>query len=337
MAQTQKCRIVFMGTPEFAAASLKRLAAWPRGEIVAVYTQPDRPAGRGHKLTESAVKKLALQLGLPVLQPASLKGAEAQAELAAFKPDLLAVAAYGLILPDAVLAMPRIDSINVHASLLPGLRGAAPIQRAVIDGWQPDARAGISIMRIVSKLDAGAVFATDDLAIGEHTAGTLHDALAGLGAELLVRVFDDILDGKAKAVEQDDALATYAPKIFKEDGFIYWELPAAQVHARVRGVTPWPGARTVLYTSVADDILRPPLSLILAPGRVGKGTDGAEPGSVHVGPDGLSIACADFWYVLSTVKPQGKKDMSARDLLNGILRGLPKGLCGVARPPAAGE
>ena len=337
MAQTQKCRIVFMGTPEFAAASLKRLAAWPRGEIVAVYTQPDRPAGRGHKLTESAVKKLALQLGLPVLQPASLKGAEAQAELAAFKPDLLAVAAYGLILPDAVLAMPRIDSINVHASLLPGLRGAAPIQRAVIDGWQPDARAGISIMRIVSKLDAGAVFATDDLAIGEHTAGTLHDALAGLGAELLVRVFDDILDGKAKAVEQDDALATYAPKIFKEDGFIDWSLPAAQVHARVRGVTPNPGARTVLYTSVADDILRPPLSLILAPGRVGEATDGAEPGSVHVGPDGLSIACADFWYVLSTVKPQGKKDMSARDLLNGILRGLPKGLCGVARPPAAGE
>lgn len=337
MAQTQKCRIVFMGTPEFAAASLKRLAAWPRGEIVAVYTQPDRPAGRGHKLTESAVKKLALQLGLPVLQPASLKGAEAQAELAAFKPDLLAVAAYGLILPDAVLAMPRIDSINVHASLLPGLRGAAPIQRAVIDGWQPDARAGISIMRIVSKLDAGAVFATDDLAIGEHTAGTLHDALAGLGAELLVRVFDDILDGKAKAVEQDDALATYAPKIFKEDGFINWELPAAQVHARVRGVTPWPGARTVLETSDAEGVQMPPLSLILAPGRVGEATDGAEPGSVHVGSDGLSIACADFWYVLSTVKPQGKKDMSARDLLNGILRGLPKGLCGVARPPAAGE
>ncbi len=337
MAQTQKCRIVFMGTPEFAAASLQRLAAWPRGEIVAVYTRPDKPAGRGHKLAESPVKKLALQLGLPVLQPASLKGAEAQAELAAFKPDLLAVAAYGLILPDAVLAMPRIDSINVHASLLPGLRGAAPIQRAVIDGWQPDARAGISIMRIVSKLDAGAVFATDDLAIGEHTAGTLHDALAGLGAELLVRVFDDILDGKAKAVEQDDVLATYAPKIFKEDGFIDWSLPAAQVHARVRGVTPWPGARTVLETSDADGVERLPLSLILAPGRVGEATGGAEPGSVHVGADGLSIACADYWYVLSTAKPQGKKDMSARDLLNGILRGLPKGLCGVARAPAVGE
>lgn len=337
MAQTQKCRIVFMGTPEFAAASLKRLAAWPRGEIVAVYTQPDRPAGRGHKLAESPVKKLALELGLPVLQPASLKGAEAQAELAALKPDFLAVAAYGLILPDAVLAMPRLDSINVHASLLPGLRGAAPIQRAVIDGWQPEARAGISIMRIVSKLDAGPVFATDGLAIGEHTAGTLHDALADIGAELLVRVFDDILDGKGTAVEQDDALATYAPKISKEDGFIDWSLPAAQVHARVRGVTPWPGARTVFETTGTDAVQRPPLSLILAPGRIGDPTAGETAGSVHVGPDGLSIACADRWYVLSTVRPQGKKDMSARDLLNGILRGLPNGVCGLARVPVAGE
>ena len=337
MAQTQKCRIVFMGTPEFAAASLKRLAAWPRGEIVAVYTQPDRPAGRGHKLAESPVKKLALQLGLPVLQPASLKGAEAQAELAALKPDFLAVAAYGLILPDTVLAMPTVDSLNVHASLLPGLRGAAPIQRAVVEGWQPGARAGISIMRIVSKLDAGPVFATDDLAIGEHTAGTLHDALAGIGAELLVRVFDDILDGKAKAVDQDDALATYAPKISKEDGFIDWSLPAAQVHACVRGVTPWPGARTVFETAGTDGVQRPPLSLILSPGSVGSPTDGAAPGSVHFGPEGLSVACADCWYVLSTVRPQGKKDMSARDLLNGILRGLPKGVCGAARAPVAGE
>lgn len=337
MAQTKKCRIVFMGTPEFAAASLKRLAAWPRGEIVAVYTQPDRPAGRGHKLAESPVKKLALQLGLPVMQPASLKGAEAQAELAAFKPDLLAVAAYGLILPDAVLAMPTLDTINVHASLLPGLRGAAPIQRAVMEGWQPGARAGISIMRIVRKLDAGPVFATDGLPIGEHTAGSLHDALAGIGAELLVRVFDDILDGKAHAVDQDDAFATHAPKISKEDGFIDWSLPAVQVHARVRGVTPWPGARTVLETVDSDGKQRDPLSLILAPGRVGQSAQGQAPGTLRIDADGLSIACADCWYALSAVKPQGKKEMSARDLLNGVLRGLPKGVCGLARVPEPGE
>ena len=326
-----------MGTPEFAAASLQRLAAWPRGEIAAVYTQPDRPAGRGHKLAESPVKKLALQLGLPVMQPASLKGADAQAELAALRPHILAVAAYGLILPDAVLAMPTLDTINVHASLLPGLRGAAPIQRAVIDGWQPGARAGVSIMRIVSKLDAGPVFATDSVPIGEHTAGSLHDALAGIGAGLLVRVFDDILDGKAKAVAQDDAQATYAPKISKEDGFINWALPVAQVHARVRGVTPWPGARAVFETTGVDGKPHPPLALILAPGSMGEGTGGVAPGSVRIAADGLSIACADNWYVLSTVRPQGKKDMSARDLLNGILRGLPKGVCGLARAPAAGE
>ena len=336
MAQTKKCRIVFMGTPEFAAASLKRLAAWPRGEIVAVYTQPDRPAGRGHKLAESPVKKVALQLGLPVLQPASLKGPDAQAELAAFKPDLLAVAAYGLILPDAVLAMPTLDTINVHASLLPSLRGAAPIQRAVMEGWQPGARAGISIMRIVRKLDAGPVFATDGLPIGEHTAGSLHDALASIGAELLVRVFDDILDGKAQAVEQDDALATHAPKIAKEDGFIDWSLPAAQVHARVRGVTPWPGARAVLETVGADGKQCEALSLILAPGQVGQSAQGVAPGTLRIDADGLSIACADCWYVLTTVKPQGKKEMSARDLLNGVLRGLPKGVCGLARAPEPG-
>ena len=304
---------------------------------MAVYTQPDRPAGRGHKLAESPVKKLALQLGLPVMQPASLKGAEAQAELAAFKPDLLAVAAYGLILPDAVLAMPTLDTINVHASLLPGLRGAAPIQRAVMEGWQPGARAGISIMRIVRKLDAGPVFAADGLPIGEHTAGSLHDALAEIGAELLVRVFDDILDGKAQAVEQDDALATHAPKISKEDGFIDWSLPAAQVHARVRGVTPWPGARTVLETVDSDGMQREALSLILAPGRVGQSAQGHAPGALRVDADGLSIACADCWYVLSAVKPQGKKEMSARDLLNGVLRGLPKGVCGLARIPEPGE
>ena len=326
-----------MGTPEFAAASLQRLAAWPRGEIVAVYTQPDRPAGRGHKLAESPVKKLALQLGLPVMQPASLKTAEAQAELAAFKPDLLAVAAYGLILPDAVLAMPTLDAVNVHASLLPGLRGAAPIQRAVIDGWQPGARAGISIMRIASKLDAGPVFATDGTVIGEHTAGSLHDALAGIGAELLVRVVDDILDGKARAVEQDDALATYAPKISREDGFIDWTLPAAEVHARVRGVTPWPGARTVLETAGPDDNPRQSLLLILAPGRIGEPTGSAAPGSLRVDADGLSVACADKWYEFTAVRPQGKKDMSARDLLNGILRGLPRGIAGLARAPVPGE
>jgi len=325
-----------MGTPEFAAASLQRLADWPRGGIVAVYTQPDRPAGRGHKLCASAVKQLALKLGLPVLQPATLRDAAAQAQLAALKPDVLAVAAYGLILPDAVLAMPAIDALNVHASLLPGLRGAAPIQRAIMDGWQAEARAGVSIMRVVSKLDAGPVFAMDDTPIGEHTAGSLHEALADMGANLLVDVLDAILEGRAVAQPQNDALATYAPKISKEDGFIDWSRDAVRVHALVRGVTPWPGARTVIECRGEQDVAVV-VPLILSPGSVGEPAQGVAPGSLRNDAQGLSIACADRWYVLDRVRPQGKKDMSARDLLNGLLRGVPSGLCGLARPPVAGE
>ena len=335
MAEAKKCRIVFMGTPEFAAASLQRLADWPRGEIVAVYTQPDRPAGRGHKLCASAVKQLALKLGLPVLQPATLRDAAAQAQLAALKPDVLAVAAYGLILPDAVLAMPAIDALNVHASLLPGLRGAAPIQRAIMDGWRPDARAGVSIMRVVSKLDAGPVFAMGDMPIGEHTAGSLHEALAGMGANLLVDVLDAIMEGRAVAQPQNDALATYAPKISKEDGFIDWSCAAVRVHALVRGVTPWPGARTVIECKSEREVVV--LPLILSPGSVGDPVVGVAPGSLRNDSQGLSIACADRWYVLERVRPQGKKDMSARDLLNGLLRGAPSGLCGMARLPVTGE
>lgn len=326
-----------MGTPEFAAASLKRLAAWPRGEIVGVYTQPDRPAGRGHKLAMSAVKKLAIELGLPVFQPSSLKGADAQAELASLKPDVLAVAAYGLILPDAVLRLPRLDALNVHASILPALRGAAPIQRAVIDGWQPGARAGISIMRIASKLDAGPVFSIDTMVIGEHTAGSLHDALAEMGAQLLVSVLDDLLDGKAEAVEQDDSLATYAAKMSKEDGFIDWNQSVVQVHARIRGVTPWPGARVVLEPTDTAVFSGKPLQLIVSPGTIGELHNGEPAGTLYNGPDGLYIACADCWYKLLLVRPQGKKDMQAKDMLNGMLRGLPKGVCGVARPPCEGE
>lgn len=336
MAEAKKCRIVFMGTPEFAAASLQRLAAWPRGQIVAVYTQPDRPAGRGHKLCASPVKQLAQRLGLPVFQPATLRDAAAQAQLAALAPDVLAVAAYGLILPDAVLAMPTMDALNVHASLLPGLRGAAPIQRAIMEGWRPDARAGISIMRVVSKLDAGPVFAMDGLPIGEHTAGSLHDALALMGANLLVDVLDALLEGRATAQPQSDALATYAPKISREDGFIDWSLDAVRAHALVRGVTPWPGARTVIECRCANTggVVLP---LILSPGSIGGPVEGATPGTVRHDAQGLSIACADRWYVLDRVRPQGKKDMSARDLLNGLLQGAPLGACGLARQPRAGE
>ena len=322
-----------MGTPDFAAASLKRLAAWPRAEIIAVYTQPDRPAGRGQKLAMSAVKKLALELVIPVYQPASLKGEDAQAELAALKPDVLAVAAYGLILPDAVLAMPQFGAINVHASILPRLRGAAPIQRAVMEGWQPESRAGISIMQIGSRLDAGPVFAMSDTLIGEHTSGTLHDALAEMGADLLVKVLDDVLEGRAVAVEQDESLATHAAKIGKRDGFVDWARTAAQVHAQIRGVTPKPGARAVLHLDAAADFAAQILPLIVSPGTVGEVTAGEEAGSLRHDSRGLGVACADRWYMLGMVRPEGRKDMPVRDLLNGGLKNLPEGFCGHARQP----
>ena len=322
-----------MGTPGFAAASLQRLAAWPRAHVVAVYTQPDRPAGRGQKLAMSDVKKLALKMGIPVYQPASLKGAEAQAELAALKPDVLAVAAYGLILPDAVLVMPRLAPVNVHASVLPGLRGAAPIQRAVMEGWQPGARAGISIMRIGSRLDAGPVYAMADTLIGEHTSGSLHDALATLGADLLVTVLDDLMEGRAVAVEQDESLATHAAKLGKRDGFVDWTQTAAQVHAQIRGVTPKPGARTVLHLAAAGDFAAQTLPLIVSPGTVGEATAGEEPGTLRHDSRGLGVACADRWYMLGMVRPEGRKDMSVRDLLHGGLKNLPEGLCGYARHP----
>ncbi|MDD4701549.1 MAG: methionyl-tRNA formyltransferase [Desulfovibrio sp.] len=333
MAQEKDCRIVFMGTPDFAAASLRKLAAWPRAHIAGVYTQPDRPAGRGHKLAMSAVKKLAQELGIPVYQPASLKNAEAQAELAALKPDVLAVAAYGLILPDAVLAMPRLAPVNVHASVLPVLRGAAPIQRAVMEGWQPESRAGISIMRIGSKLDAGPVYAMRDTLIGEHTSGTLHDALAEMGADLLLEVLDDMLEGRAVAVEQNEALSTHAAKIGKQDGFVDWALSAAQVHAQIRGVTPKPGARTVLHLDAADGFAVQVMPLIVSPGTVGEPTKGEKPGTVRHVNQGLGVACADRWYGFGIVRPEGRKDMPVRDLLNGGLKNLPEGFCGFARQP----
>ncbi|MGE9984749.1 methionyl-tRNA formyltransferase [Desulfovibrio sp. SGI.169] len=328
MAQAQKCRLVFMGTPDFAAVILRALAQWPRGEIVAVYTQPDRPAGRGHKLTPSPVKRLARESGLPVLQPQSLKSAEAQAELAALRADVLVVAAYGLILPDAVLSAPRLAPVNVHASLLPRYRGAAPIQRCIMENWQPDAQSGVAIMRMVSRLDAGPVYADAALPIGEHTAGSLHDALACLGADLLPRVLDDLLDGRAVARPQDEGRASYAPKITREDGCIDWERPAAEVHARIRGVTPWPGARAVFALTGEAQAL----PLLLAPGELGERVECAKPGDVRHDAGGLSVACADRWYRLSFVRPQGRRDMPVRDFINGRLRGLAEGICGRVAP-----
>ena len=232
-------RIIFAGTPDFALASLTALVESGRAPI-AVLTQPDRPAGRGKKLTASPVKQYAEQQGIPVMQPVTLRDASVVAELEALRPELMIVAAYGLILPQDVLDIPAQGCLNVHASILPRWRGAAPIQAAILAG---DARTGVSLMAMTAGLDCGPVFHIEEIEIGvNETAGELHDRLAALGGAALIEHLDDILAGKLISIEQDEARTTYAPKIEKQDAAIDWSLPAAELARRVRAYNPFPGA-----------------------------------------------------------------------------------------------
>lgn len=307
-----------MGTPEFAATILKGLAAWPGGDVVAVYTRPDKPAGRGHVLSAPPVKVLAQSLGIPVFQPANFRNEADIEELRGLCPDILAVAAYGCILPQAVLDIPRIAPINVHASLLPLYRGAAPIQRAVMDGRKVT---GISIMRMEAGLDTGPVLSQKALGIGyDETAGLLHDQLAELGRDLLCESLDALIIGELAlpGLPQDDALATYAPKLEKKDGMIDWNQPVHDVHAHIRGVTPWPGAQSLCLVGGRD-----PLHLLITPGRPGPALEKPiTPGTIGgLCEEGLGIACSDAWYIVSRLQVRGKKSMDARSFWNGYLQG----------------
>ncbi|WP_407275671.1 methionyl-tRNA formyltransferase [Halothiobacillus sp. DCM-1] len=233
-------RIIYAGTPSFAVPALDALAVRADVEIVAVYTQPDRPAGRGQRLTPSPVKERALALGLPVRQPETLKAAEAQAELAQCAADLMVVAAYGLILPQAVLDAPCLGCVNIHASLLPRWRGAAPIARAIEAG---DAQTGITIMKMAAGLDTGDMLLTRSMPIQpDDTAASLHDRLAVQGAEALCAALPGIRDGSLVGVPQDDALATYAAKLTKAEARIDWRESAALIVRRVRAFNPAPVA-----------------------------------------------------------------------------------------------
>ena len=230
-------RLIFMGTPDFSVAALDALVAAGH-EILCVYSQPPRPAGRGKKPRPSPVQARAEALGLPVRHPVSLKGAEAQADFAALGADLAVVVAYGLILPQAVLAAPARGCLNIHASLLPRWRGAAPIQRAIMAG---DAETGVCIMQMEAGLDTGPVLLRESLAIGpEDTAGDLHDRLAGLGAELIVAALAE-LDG-LRPEAQPEAGVTYAAKIDKAEAKIDWSRSAAEIDRQIRGLSPFPGA-----------------------------------------------------------------------------------------------
>jgi methionyl-tRNA formyltransferase len=234
-------RIIFAGTPEFAVPSLQALLAG-KHEVCAVYTQPDRPAGRGQKLQPSPVKELALSHDIPVFQPTSLKPAEELARLATLKPDLIVVVAYGMILPQAVLDIPEFGCINVHGSLLPRWRGAAPIQRALMAG---DKTTGVTIMRIIHKLDAGDMLHKEEYPITPHDCSSdLYRKLAELGAQGLIKVLAQIESGTVNAQQQNENLVTYAEKLRKAEAVLDWQQPAALLDRTVRGLNPWPVAQT---------------------------------------------------------------------------------------------
>ncbi|SFB54375.1 methionyl-tRNA formyltransferase [Azotobacter beijerinckii] len=297
---TQPLRIVFAGTPEFAAEHLEALLAAGQRPI-AVYTQPDRPAGRGQKLMPSPVKQLALQHGIPVHQPVTLRDPAAQAELAALEPDLMAVVAYGLILPQAVLDIPRLGCINSHASLLPRWRGAAPIQRAIEAG---DGESGITVMRMEAGLDTGPMLLKVATPIQPaDTGGSLHDRLAGLGAAALVEAIGRLAAGELQGERQDDALATYAHKLNKDEARLDWNRPAVELERLIRAFDPWPVSHTSLNGT--------PLKVFAAFVEPGSGAPGT---LLAVGRDGLTVACGGGALRLTRLQLPGGKPLAFAEL-----------------------
>jgi methionyl-tRNA formyltransferase len=297
-------RLVFAGTPDFALASLRALVE--AGQVpIAALTQPDRPAGRGKKLTASPVKRYALERGIPVLQPESLRDEAAASELAALEPDLLVVAAYGLILPQNVLDIPTHGCLNVHASVLPRWRGAAPIQAAILAG---DEVTGVSLMSMTAGLDCGPVFHVEKALIHEReTAGELHDRLAALGGEVLVAKLDAIIAGDIPAEEQDDSLATYAPKIAKDDARIDWSLSADEVARRIRAYNPFPGA----FCFVGETRIKIWRASLI---------DGAgDPGTIlHYDRDAIVVGCGAGALSLEELQLPGKRRAPAHEFVGQL-------------------
>ena len=297
--------LVFAGTPDFAVPCLKALLEAGH-RVVAVYTQPDRPAGRGRRLTISPVKQAALAAGLAVQQPLRLRDAEAQATLRALSADLMIVAAYGLLLPPEVLAAPALGCVNVHASVLPRWRGAAPIQRAILAG---DCESGVSIMRMEEGLDTGPVYLTRCLTLeARETGGSLHDKLAALGAEALLEALPGIAAGDLAPVPQEASRATYAGKLTKEEAWIDWHRPALEIDRQMRAFDPWPVAQTRLSGTTLRlwaGLPRPEVRHAAAPGRVLSATRA-----------GIDIATGAGVLRLLRLQPPGKRPMSAAEFLN---------------------
>lgn len=298
-------RIVFAGTPDFAVPILRALLRGPDA-VVGVLTQPDRPAGRGRRPQSSPVKQLALDSGVPLTQPDALASPEDRAALAAWAPDLLVVAAYGLILPREVLSLPARGCVNVHASLLPAYRGAAPIARAILDGC---GETGVTILEMAEGLDSGPVLLRRRRAIGpRETAGELHDSLAELGASALMEALHQLQEGTVEPEPQDPDRASYAPKIRKAEAELDWNRPSEFLDRAVRAFNPWP----VAFTARGDHLLR---VWGTSPGAVLEGA----PGTVVSGPQGLpQVVCGDGrGLILEEVQPAGRSRMPADAALRG--------------------
>lgn len=296
-------KIIFAGTPDFAARHLDALLA-SEHQVVGVFTQPDRPAGRGNKLTPSPVKTLALSHGIPVLQPKSLRPTENQQLVADLQADIMVVVAYGLILPQAVLTMPRLGCINVHGSLLPRWRGAAPIQRSL---WAGDSETGVTIMQMDVGLDTGdMLYKLSCPVTAEDTSATLYDKLAQLGPQGLLETLSQLAEGRAQPEKQDDTQANYAEKLSKEEARLDWQLSAAQLERCIRAFNPWP----VSYFLIEDQPVKVWQASVLP--HVEK-----QPGEIIAADkQGIQVATAEGVLNLQLLQPAGKKAMSAQDLLN---------------------
>jgi methionyl-tRNA formyltransferase len=299
-------RVAFFGTPAFAVPTLEHLVSSPH-TVAGVVTQPDKPRGRGQQISEGPVKSLAAALRVPIFQPAKLSREWFETEFASLNADIGVVAAYGKILPDWLLAAPRLGLINVHASLLPRYRGASPVHRAVING---DPETGVTIMRVVKELDAGAMIAAARVPIGiDDTTTMIESTLAVRGAALLVSTLDAIESGTARDTPQDPSLVTYAPKLTKAEGLVNWSLDSTRIHNLVRGLWPWPHAFTYLG----------PMRHILHRSRLSsRAAAGAAPGTIiHASPaEGLHVACGDGTVLeLVDIQLEGKRVMSARDAM----------------------
>lgn len=297
-------RVVFFGTPGFAVPTLERLVHSSH-PVVGVITQPDRPRGRGQHVTDGPVKGLAAALGLKVFQPEKLARDQFEFQLRSVNADIGVVAAYGKILPDWVLALPRFGLINVHASLLPKYRGASPVHRAVING---DLETGVTIMRVVKALDAGPMLAKVTVPIGpDDTTTTVEAKLAIQGADLLVTTLDAIEAGTASEIPQDESLVTYAAKLTKAEGLIDWSQPATAIHNLVRGLWPWPHAFTYLGG----------VRYIVHRSRLSSHAEKAAPGAITVASatEGLHVACGQGAIELLEIQLEGKRVMNARDAM----------------------